>query len=225
MRFVLYLFLFLIILIVSVFIYFKFVQPPGNYQGYIATDLHIFGYEHPVSPSCPKESDIYKDIQQVLTISKKVCRLELSFADSLPDQISQFNILIELTIYNPQFSEIPPQIFALSSLKKLSIWNLSKNTRQIKQLPIELFHLKNLTFLVFNGIGLEELPKEIGNLTNLEYLYLNDNNLTKIPEQIAKLKKLKEITLLHNKLSGAEKRKLIKLLPNTVIQFEPYISL
>lgn len=75
----------------------------------------------------------------------------------------------------------------LSQLKEtLNVFNCSGPT--VYQLPEELFHLINLTFLSFDNSSIESLSPKIANLNNLKHLKLDNNPfLEKLPPEIGQL--------------------------------------
>jgi len=111
-------------------------------------------------------------------------------------------------------------------------------SQYLMDLPLDLFHLKSLTYLDLSGkwykpqqyeartIVMTETEKrkrslssEIANLSQLEVLDLRGNGLTKLPDEISKLKKLKSLLLYDNDFSDGEKQQIKKRLSNCEITF------
>jgi internalin A len=82
---------------------------------------------------------------------------------------------------------------------KATLLDLSK--KGIKELPVEIGQLKNLTFLNLSENQLSSLPAEIGQLTNLTELVLSNNQLSELPAEIWGLTNLTKLSLFGNKLT------------------------
>jgi internalin A len=127
-----------------------------------------------------------------------VIRLDLSNKNlsQLPSEIWQLTSLQQLFLVSNELCELPPEIGQLTSLQQLY---LSYN--QLSQLPSEIGQLTSLQQLTLFNNQLCELPPEIGRLTSLQYLYLGNNLLSQLPYEIVQLTKLQYLSLLKNQLS------------------------
>ena len=113
----------------------------------------------------------------------------------LPSELWQISQLEELSLYGNKLATLPEK---LASYPVLLRWTISKNL--LTSLPIELWQLYNLSFLLANN-KLNSIPSEIGQLINLEYLDLSDNKLTTLPTSMKGLQKLKSLDLREKQLA------------------------
>lgn len=67
----------------------------------------------------------------------------------------------------------------------------------LTELPIELWHLTNLTKLTCVGNELRHLPSEIGLLTRLQDLDVRGNGLRMLPREIGRLTRLRRLSVGH----------------------------
>jgi internalin A len=104
-------------------------------------------------------------------------RLQLT---ELPPEVFQLTNLTWLNLWDNQLEELPTKIVQLINLTVLHLGYNKLNT-----LPTELFQLKNLTVLGIRGLELTSLPPEIVDLTNLTKLYLGYNPLVCPPYELA----------------------------------------
>jgi hypothetical protein len=86
----------------------------------------------------------------------------------------------ELDLGYEGLTELPPELFKLTNLTWLNLYN-----NQLAALPLELFQLEQLTTLNFSNNDLTSLPPEIVRLTNLRELLLRGNPLVSPPIEIA----------------------------------------
>ncbi|MBD3254177.1 MAG: hypothetical protein GF383_03750 [Candidatus Lokiarchaeota archaeon] len=103
--------------------------------------------------------------------------------------------ILTLSLFKCRLTEIPPEVYQLSSLKKLF---LRRNSLEI--ISKEIMFLENLEILNASINKLEHISPSIGSLTNLKYLDLSSNNLKAIPETVGNLKSLEYLNLSNNKL-------------------------
>jgi Leucine-rich repeat (LRR) protein len=95
------------------------------------------------------------------------------------------------------WSRLPPAIFELDSLKKLSF-----EFAKLKQLPPGLGQLKQIQGLNLHCNQLKELNSEITTLDGLRDLSLSDNQFELFPTNLVSLTKLKVLDLSKNPISG-----------------------
>ena len=101
-----------------------------------------------------------------------------------------------LDLSKKKLKEVPHDVFRL---KNLQILNLSRN--DIKDLPSEISILSNLQKLNLSNNNLKRLPPNIGDLSNLIFLSLNRNLIESLPPEIGKLKNLEVLEMWDNELS------------------------
>ena len=100
-------------------------------------------------------------------------------------EIKNINIS-KLDLSNQNLKEIPKEIFALKNLKKLILRN-----NQIKIIPSDIERLKRLETLDLSGNNISNFYAKICSLTNLKILNLNNN----------KIKKVRELDISNNSIS------------------------
>jgi|GEM_PF-2566464 hypothetical protein len=70
----------------------------------------------------------------------------------------------------------------------------------LRELPEDVWKLRELRYLLLRDNMLTELPEDIGKLKSLEYLDLSSNRLGRLPPQIGELKNLWTLDLRCNRL-------------------------
>ena len=100
-----------------------------------------------------------------------------------------------IDLSNKNLREIPKEIFELKNLKKLILRN-----NKIKTIPSDIENLKRLETLDLSGNNISNFYAKICTLKNLKILNLNNNLVKSIPLQISNLKKLRSLHLSKNKL-------------------------
>ncbi len=123
-----------------------------------------------------------------------------------------------------QLTEIPPEVFRYTGLKKLilsdnqikvipgrirffnALTHLDLSRNSIQELPKQLFELRRLNYLNLTGNLLKTLAPEIDLLTNLDVLKLGNNALEKLPENLCLLPELKELDVDYNKIPSLPKQ-------------------
>jgi hypothetical protein len=101
---------------------------------------------------------------------------------------------------NKHIKEIPIEIQFLTQLTEL---NLHENN--IKEIPKEIHFLTQLTKLNLGINQIKEIPNEIQFLTQLTILHLNSNELKEIPKEIQYLTQLTELNLGQNNIKEIPK--------------------
>jgi len=102
----------------------------------------------------------------------------------------------ELNLNSKELTEIPPEIFQLSQLTKLDLC-----FNQITKIPDAIAALFQLQSLDLSGNQITEIPDEIAALSNLQWLDLDNNQITEIPDVIAALSNLKRLYLSNNQIT------------------------
>ena len=83
---------------------------------------------------------------------------------------------------------------------------------QLKELPIEMGQLTNLTALLLCDNKLTHLPKQLTQLYKLQSLRLHENQLQTLPQNLVQLTNLQELSLRNNPLVA----RFIKEWPDSV---------
>ena len=109
--------------------------------------------------------------------SKKILELPASF--------SKLNKLKYLDLGHMEFTELPEEVCALTSLEQLSLSReyLMEDATPLKTLPPCIGNLVNLRDLFATDCAMESLPKEIGKLKSLEFLQVEQNYLHKMHKE------------------------------------------
>lgn len=127
----------------------------------------------------------------------------------------------------------------IAAAKKMKSQFLDLSHCNLKEIPEEIFELKELKHLVLNYNELKNLPSEIGNLEKLERLSLVGNEIILLPPNITKLQKLKSLNLARNQINFlppniGEVQKLeelilaenqITIIPKSIINLQDLIHL
>ncbi len=94
-----------------------------------------------------------------------------------------------------KIKKLPEEIGIFHALKRLTI---SDDT--IRELPISLYELTNLTWLSLNNNELETLEEALGDLHKLQYLNLHGNRFRRLPQRLSQLTQLVGLSLGNNPL-------------------------
>jgi len=86
----------------------------------------------------------------------------------------------------------------LLNLKKLSL-----PSRELTEIPPEIFDLTNLQDLSLNNNQITQVPKEIRRLTNLQELFLSNNKFIRVPPEISGMNSLQKLYLSSNRMVDA----------------------
>lgn len=87
------------------------------------------------------------------------------------------------------------QLVTINKMKQVT--QLFLNGIDLKEIPDEVFELKNIERLDCVNNKINSLPKSFSNLSELKTLFLFSNNITEIPEEVIFLKKL-ELFEIHD---------------------------
>jgi len=101
-----------------------------------------------------------------------------------------------LDLSRKKLKEVPADVF---KLKNLQVLDLSRN--DIKELPASINQLVNLQKLIMANNSLQHLPITIGDLSNLTFLGLNRNLIEDLPAEMGKLKNLEVLEMWDNELA------------------------
>ncbi|XP_019640133.1 PREDICTED: uncharacterized protein LOC109481955 [Branchiostoma belcheri] len=97
--------------------------------------------------------------------------------------------------------------FRLSNLKAMLKKNpseraeLSLTSRNLRQIPHDVFTLDGVEILLVNSNQLERIPPNIAHMSQLQVLDASRNNITLVSENIAQCARLQELNLSYNRLS------------------------
>ncbi|XP_046830787.1 leucine-rich repeat-containing protein 28-like isoform X2 [Vespa crabro] len=112
----------------------------------------------------------------------------------LPEIIRKYGSHIqEIYLKWNKLTTLPPWIIELFNVTNLYIYG-----NLIKELPIELGNMSQLTVLDLSANKLKEIPASIGNLINIESLLFNDNYIKKLPMEMSQLHNLEVLSLSGN---------------------------
>lgn len=117
----------------------------------------------------------------------------------------------ELNLSGRNLTEIPVELFQLRQLERLKLSN-----NQLNEIPESILQLQNLSNLDLSLNKLSRFPEAILKLQNLSILNLSSNQLVEIPETISQLKDLSELDLSTNK---------IKKIPRAISQLKKLTTL
>ena len=115
---------------------------------------------------------------------------------SLSMALQNADNVYRLNLSKTKLKDVPADVFKLKNLREL---DLSRN--KLDSVPAAIGTLTNLRSLNLSSNHLELLPDEIGNLTNLTYLNLNRNKIVALPASIGNLSNLERLDMWDNELS------------------------
>jgi len=113
----------------------------------------------------------------------------------IPDNIFKLSTLNLLSIYQSNIEIISPAIQNLSNLEIIRFYE-----NKINELPNELFNLKQLKILNLRTNKIKVIPPTIQNLSKLEELYLEDNDIKELPLELFNFKYLTKLNLRTNNI-------------------------
>ena len=100
-----------------------------------------------------------------------------------------------LVLLAPKMKVVPPEIFALASLRRLTL------AAQLEMLPGSIAALPLLECLALARNSLTELPPEVGQLERLRELYLTANPIRALPEELGRLVSLERVVAQNLKIA------------------------
>jgi len=109
----------------------------------------------------------------------------------LPVQV--FDLPVETLSCHDAAKQVDPAVVGFSLLRKLRL-----NMCGMKEVPREVFSLRNLEHLELGGLSRDavyEVPDELGTLTRLRVLNLNFSKLRRLPPSLGCLTNLEELIL------------------------------
>ncbi len=176
------------------------------------------GYAQLLDSVSLSELTMYKSLQKANKVSPdSVYRLTvfLKKEKNLGEALSKFTNLQELRIKSVKLKEIPPQVFELKQLVILEVSNC-----QLIEIPNQIAKLSNLTHLILSRNYLVNLPPAFKYLKKLEYLDIWSNSIVVFPDEMAELKEtLRIVDMRVIYMNDLRKEDLQKLLPNTKFYF------
>ena len=163
-------------------------------------------------------------IDKKRTLKRKLKRMEIKqgskYSEVYIQRIKQFlnsrdQANVELAFYILKGNGIPPELHkTLTTGKKVllclehgfldivgNIQSLDWEDCDLKELPTDIKHLKNLRDLYLEYNHLKEFPPEITQLTKLREINISENEFASIPASIGKLDQLEELKLSGNRLT------------------------
>ncbi|WP_299251365.1 leucine-rich repeat domain-containing protein [uncultured Aquimarina sp.] len=157
--------------------------------------------------------------------------IENTTLDNIPSDIGQLSSLVELSVINGNFFEIPESFFALNSIESITL----RDNENLTTIPEGFNSLEKLISLTITGSqGIQTFNSSIFEVSTLKKLDLSDNKigfLTReegiIPEEIGMLIQLTELNLQNNHINTISPKigELINLktinLSNNIIEDVP----
>ncbi|MHA2009671.1 MAG: leucine-rich repeat domain-containing protein [Promethearchaeota archaeon] len=141
-----------------------------------------------------------KDFRVLISLEKKVRQIPFIHHFEFPITYtceygfhSKGNKIDVISIFDRNLKEFPMEVLELD---ELTVLNLAGNG--IKTIPKEIKKLCSLKTLNIAHNGMDEFPRSICEVSSLEYLNLQLNRLKEIPECLGKLRNLKHLYLNEN---------------------------
>lgn len=117
---------------------------------------------------------------------KNLTHLEMSIViTEIPDAISKFPMLEQLSLKNCNIQKISPQLAKLTELSDLDLFS-----NKLNEFPAVVLELKKLKHLNIGANEIATLPEEIDRLEELENLNMVLTNITTLPSSMIKMKRL-----------------------------------
>lgn len=131
------------------------------------------------------DKDLHEWIPEIERL-KNLTHLEISASiNEIPDGISKFPKLEQLTLENCRIKKISPRLAQLTELKDLNLFS-----NKLTEFPSVILELKNLKRLNIGANEISNLPDNIGILKQLEYLSLTLTNVTALPGSMIGMERL-----------------------------------
>ena len=142
-------------------------------------------------------SNFPNDKEKLKNAKSLTFSVEYSF-DDLPDEFVNLRNLEKLCFENFDFQHLPKNIYKLTWLKELSIYDWDGDHFTLYPLPSEFANLQALECLYLGDYNLFEFPKVVCKLKNLKELHLSGCNLNALPDELTKLQKLEILNVSDN---------------------------
>lgn len=156
--------------------------------------------------ACKGSPEIKSEIPRVTEKESKDGKYSnLSAAEEVP------SLVLELSLREKGYSEIPVNIFGFNNLRRL---DLSMNP--IEGIPKEIERLKNLEVLIIGHAQIETIDNALAGLPNLSVVSLPYNNIGSIPESLC-TSNIERLNLSENPITEIPKcfcSTPIKMIPN-----------
>ena len=141
------------------------------------------------------DREVLAEIERVKANKETELILKNKKLKHIPPEIFELTQLTVLDLFDNDIAEIPPAIANLSNLKKLY---LSKNP--ITHLPNEISRLKDLLFFKLDEGQLTEFPKVLLERSELREISLEKNQIEFIPPEVSRLQSLDIFDVRNNPL-------------------------
>ena len=169
--------------------------------------------------SCPDVQDVWREDKPshtwrgVTWVNCRVNAIKIDGLSTVPACIGKFSLLRDLILPFNSITSLPPAIWKLTNLKRMSLMKPTDSEYVLESLPAEIGQLASLLDLDLSDNKLTSLPAEIGQLTSLRRLTLSGNQLTSLPATIGQLTSLEKLHLAGNQLTSvpAEVRQFTQL--------------
>lgn len=172
----------------------------------------------------------YDSLSYMLYKNQKIEKLSL-IGNSLkyvPPGLSKLKNLKELDLSYNSISLVPSEILQINGLRSIdlrenkvrafqvdsgnySIWNLTLNNNELKDIPLGLDKLKGLKVILFDmnpELKLEKICDLVEHLDSLELLSIIGCEVDGIPTNIINLKKIKKMVVSHMQFTKEEIEKM-----------------
>lgn len=166
--------------------------PPDGVS--ILPPLYIPNYKEPTPIPSPYSGEYIDISNKKIPTNIEFLNLDMSEYDNnlkeIPPQIVKLTNLKSLSISeNKLIMTLPPEIGQLEALERLELLN----NNELESLPVEIVNLKNLNFLILSGTKINSLPIEIGQLNKLKFLDLQNTKIFTLPSSIGNLSSLNRL--------------------------------
>lgn len=141
--------------------------------------------------------NLYSIINKVIKEKAEILNLDNIELESLPPEIFELKWIKRLTARNNNIRVIPKKIKELHLLREIDLSN-----NKITFLPKIISELKDLEEINLNDNNIREFPEEITLLSKLSILFISDNLIGKIPNSISLNKNLISLDISKNLLTN-----------------------